>query len=268
MQCSAPKTWQNVLTPVHTFHYTQLYGFCPGLPGWAGTRRTFTDSHLSTPILIINHPPSTAFHAILPVQFTCLTVFLHNLCPSLFWSTSCSGTLHFILHTFLLHPVIVFFLQHVDTIATCFAVVPRLLSSNPSLSTHYLGLYLLRSCHTSICPFSSLLAEVPPHFLFLQARSHFHATYFFIHDSCTISLSLTMLTCKHWYQLPEFIPSNSKFWPPQLNQHLHLHSTCHLNNKTSTNSRFALTPISAPCSMKSGPLCIFSVTFSNVDRFE
>ena len=37
---------------------------------------------------------------------------------------------------------------------------------------------------TSTWPFSSLLAEVPPHFLSLQARSHFHATYCFAHNCC------------------------------------------------------------------------------------
>jgi len=36
---------------------------------------------------------------------------LHNLCPSFLWCISRSGTLHFILHTFL-HPVIVLFSQH------------------------------------------------------------------------------------------------------------------------------------------------------------
>jgi len=45
------------------------------------------------------------------VQFTCLTVFFHNLSPGPLWSTSWPGTLHFILHTFL-HPIIVFFSQH------------------------------------------------------------------------------------------------------------------------------------------------------------
>jgi len=36
-----------------------------------------------------------------------------------------------------------------------------------------------------------------------------------------------------------------KIWSPQLHQHLHLHSTCHLNNKTyPANFRFAVTPIS------------------------
>jgi len=66
----------------------QLSGCCLGLPGCAGTRR---DIHPLTPILIINHPllpSSTMIRDIFPVQFTCLTVFLHNLCPSLLWSTS------------------------------------------------------------------------------------------------------------------------------------------------------------------------------------
>ena len=42
--------------------------------------------HPLTPILIINHPLSASsiycdpWHS--PVQFMCLTVFLHNLCPS------------------------------------------------------------------------------------------------------------------------------------------------------------------------------------------
>jgi len=92
----------------------QLSGFCPGQPGWAGTRRNI---HPLTPVMVINHPlstvlpPSTAIHDIFRVQFTCLTVFLHNLSPSFLWSTSWSGILHFILHTFL-HLITVYFLQH------------------------------------------------------------------------------------------------------------------------------------------------------------
>jgi len=53
--------------------------------------------------------PSTTIHSILPVQFTCLTIFLHNLSPNPLWSTSWSGALHLILDTFL-YPVSVFFL--------------------------------------------------------------------------------------------------------------------------------------------------------------
>jgi len=44
---------------------------------------TFTNSHLSwsSIILYLLHPSNT-IHGILPVQFTCLTVFFHNLVPS------------------------------------------------------------------------------------------------------------------------------------------------------------------------------------------
>jgi len=49
-------------------------------------------------------------HSILPVQFTCFTVFFHNLSPGPLWSTSWSGTFHLILYTFL-HPIIIFLQQ-------------------------------------------------------------------------------------------------------------------------------------------------------------
>ena len=82
--------------------------FCPGLPGWASTRRNI---HPLTPILIINHPLSTSsiykIHSILLVQFTCLTILFHNLSPGSLWSTSWSWALYFKLHTFL-HPIITF----------------------------------------------------------------------------------------------------------------------------------------------------------------
>jgi len=85
----------------------RLYGFCPGQPGWAYTRRTFTHSHLSWSSIVpyLLHPSNT-IHGILPVQSTHPTIFFHNLSPSFLWSTSWTGTLHFILHTFL-RPVIV-----------------------------------------------------------------------------------------------------------------------------------------------------------------
>jgi len=93
----------------------------------------------------------------------------------------------------------------------CCTVVPRLYHVIPfSLSTLYLELSLLPQCHISIWPFSSLPATVPPHFLFLQARSHFHATYYFAHNCCTISVSLSIifLISKQCNQVLEFIPSH------------------------------------------------------------
>jgi len=142
--------------------------------------------------MVINHPyllpPSTTIHGILPIQSECFAVFFHNLSPSFLWSTSWPGTLHFILHTFL-HPIIIFFSQHMPICRNLFCCSPTLVS----LSTLYLEFYLVASCHTSILPFSSLPSEVPPHFRFLQARSHFHATYCFAHNCCTISLSLSII---------------------------------------------------------------------------
>jgi len=58
------------------------------------------------------HLPRTIFHSkILPVQITCLAIYLHKLFPCPLWSTSWSGALHLIFHTFL-HPISVLFLQH------------------------------------------------------------------------------------------------------------------------------------------------------------
>jgi len=94
----------------------------------------------------------------------CFTVFFHNLSPSSLWSISWPGTLHFILHTSPNHYLL--FATHVHTIATCFAVVPRLCHLIlVFLSTLYLELYLVTSHHTPILPFSSLPSEVTPHFV-------------------------------------------------------------------------------------------------------
>jgi len=85
------------------------------------------------------------------------------------------------------------FTAHANTVTTCFAVVPRLcpliLVSQPLLGSWK---YLVTR-HTSILPFSSLPVEVPPQFPFLRARSYFCATYYFAHNCCTVSLSLSMI---------------------------------------------------------------------------
>ena len=72
----------------------------------------------------LTHPPSwsssnlyqllpfTTIHSILLVQIMCLEIFLHDLFPCPLWSTSWSGALHLIFHTFL-HPISVFFAQHI-----------------------------------------------------------------------------------------------------------------------------------------------------------
>jgi len=92
------------------------------------------------------------------------------------------------------------FTAHAHTIVTCSAVVPRLCHLIlVSLSTLYSRLYLVASHH--ILPFSSLPSDVPPHFPFLQARSHFHATYYFAHHSLLTAwwISLCFFFGAHQY---------------------------------------------------------------------
>ena len=83
--------------------------------------------------------------SILCVQFMCLTVLFDNLSPGLLWSSSWSWTLYFILHAFL-HPVIIFFSQHMPmpTQPVLLYVIPMLCHLYlVSLSTPYLGICLL-----------------------------------------------------------------------------------------------------------------------------
>ena len=91
-------------TKTHT-HTQPFYGsldFVRDNPGEPVPEETFTHPHLSlSSVVAYLLYPSIMIHGILPVQFTCLTVFFHNLCPSFLWSTSWPGTLHFILHSVL-----------------------------------------------------------------------------------------------------------------------------------------------------------------------
>jgi len=125
---------------VHHTHTTVLWhsGFCPGEPM---PEETFTHSHLlwSSIISYLLHL-YIMIHGILPVQFTCLTVFFHNLSPSFLWCTSWPGTLNFILHTFL-HQITVVFSQHMSIPSQ--PVVPTYVS-NPNLSLWALYLELYR----------------------------------------------------------------------------------------------------------------------------
>ena len=102
-------------------------------PGEPVPEETFIHSHLSWSSIVpyLLHLPNT-IHGILPVQFT---VFFHNLSSSFLWPTSSPNRCRF-------------FAAHAHTIATCFAVVPRLCHLIlVSLSTLYLEFYLVASRH-------------------------------------------------------------------------------------------------------------------------
>ena len=79
------------------------------------------------------------------------------------------------------------FATHAHTIAAYSAVIPVLLSILNLCQLTWKSVFYLNATHPS--DHSSLLMEVPPHFLSLQARSHFHATYCFTLNYSTPFLS-------------------------------------------------------------------------------
>jgi len=151
-------------------------------PGEPVPEETFIHSHLSwSSIIPYQLPPSITIHGILSVQFTCLAVFFHNLSHTEVYLLATH--LPFILYSFLL-PTILIFAAHAHTIATCFAVVPRLC-------------HLILKCHLiflSYRPGLTSMHHTTSHTTAVQSPSHCQ-WYILIH--------------KQWYQLPEFIPSNS-----------------------------------------------------------
>jgi len=95
--------WQATVVSAPIWSHNCLMAVCPGLPGWAGTRK---NSLTLTPILIIRHPSSTSSIYCNPSHQSRDMYFS----PGSRWSSSWSGTICFILNTFL-YPVIIF-LQH------------------------------------------------------------------------------------------------------------------------------------------------------------
>jgi len=84
---------------------------CPEYPGKPVPEETLTHPPSWSSPNLYQLLPSTTIHSILLVQITCLAIFLHNLFPCPLWSTSRSGALHLIFHTFL-HPISVFLTQY------------------------------------------------------------------------------------------------------------------------------------------------------------
>jgi len=107
---STQPLWVSSVTycSVQQYNNNRFMAVCPGLPGWASTT-THPPSWSSSSLYQLL--PSAAIHSILPVQITCLAIFLHSLSPHRVWSTSWSGALHLIVHTFC-HPISAVFLQH------------------------------------------------------------------------------------------------------------------------------------------------------------
>jgi len=106
-------------THIHTQPFYGSLDYNWDNPGEPVPEETFTHSHPSWSSIVpyLLHPFNT-IQSILPVQFTCLTVFFHNLSPSSLWSISWPGSLNFILHT--TSPThCLLFTTHAHTTATC-----------------------------------------------------------------------------------------------------------------------------------------------------
>jgi len=153
----------------------RLSGFCPGQPRRASTRRNI---HPLTHIVVISHPLSASTIYYNPRYPPCsiyvpdshfpqsLQVFF-GLPPGLVPSTSYS------IHSFTNHCLL--FVTHAHTIATCFAVVPRLCHLIlVSLSTLYLELDLVASCHTHPSNHSHLCL-LKCHLIFLSYGPYLNA---------------------------------------------------------------------------------------------
>jgi len=120
--CSHYLSFQSVIQTI-----LQLSGFCPGKPGWAGTRRNI---HPLTPIVVVSHPLSASFIYYDPWHPPCSIYVLDSLFAQ---SLSKFSFVYLLAWQIPLHtPDIsspnhcLLFTAHAHTIRTCFAVVPRL----------------------------------------------------------------------------------------------------------------------------------------------
>ena len=133
-----------ICIPKHTHTTTTvLRPFVRDYPGEPVPEETLTHQPSWSSSNLYQLLPSTTIHSILLVQIACLAIFLHNLCPCPFWSTSWSGastscSIHFFIQS------VSSFRNNAHTITTCFVVVSILYHLFlVFLSTPYLELYLL-----------------------------------------------------------------------------------------------------------------------------
>ena len=109
--CDCHKTTVKLFASSTTTTTTVLWPFVRDYPGEPVPEQTLTHPPSWSSSNLYQLLPSTTIHSILLVQTTCLAIFLHNLSPCPLWSTSWSGAVHLLFHTFF-HPNSVFFSQH------------------------------------------------------------------------------------------------------------------------------------------------------------
>ena len=211
-------------------HFTEL---CPGLPGEPVPEETPTHPPSWSSSDLYQLLQSTTIHSILPVQITCLAIFLHNLSTSsLVYLLVWSPPPHI---PYISSPnQCLLFATHAHTIATCFAVASRLynlflvflnslLGTLSFTLTLHIHLTILISARWSATSFSLLTGQVSlPCSIPLRTQLLYSLPLLINDISLLISNGTNCLNLFH--------PIG--FWPPQLHQHLHPHSTYHLGSRT------------------------------------
>ena len=173
-----------------------FYGLCPGLLGEPVPGETFTHSHLSLSASSV-YCDLFNFHA---WQSFCKSFLVYHLV----WNSPLIP-IHFFTQS------LSFFYNTLPHYHNLFCCSTEIMSSNPSLSLIAL-LGILSFTLISHIRLTILIAACwsATSFLSLQARFHFHATYYFSHICCSPSYNQWYIYIrKQWYQLPDFIPSKS-----------------------------------------------------------
>jgi len=113
-------------SPTHIQPFYGSLDFVRDNPGELVPEETFTHSHQSwSSVIPYLLSPSITIHGILPLQFTCVTVFPQSLSKfSLVYLLAWHPPLHTPYISSPNHCLLL--AAHAHTIATCFAVVPRL----------------------------------------------------------------------------------------------------------------------------------------------
>jgi len=218
------------------------FGLSPGQPEWAGTRRNITHSHLSwSSVIPYLLPPSITIHGILLFNLHAWQFFPQSLQVFFGLPLGLAPSTSYSIH---------FFTQSLPSFcSTCpyhrnlFCCSTEIMLSNPSLSLNpllgtlscslmpHIHLIILTSACWSATSFSFLMAQISLPCNVLLCTQLLYNLPLTIND---ISLLVSIVTKlpNTWIYSIQF-----EFWSPQLHQHVRLHSTCHLNNKT-----YPLTP--------------------------
>ena len=163
----------------------QLSRFCPGLSGWASTRRNI---HPLTPILITSSIILYLLHLLWSMASSLISLCAwQSLCTAFVSKSSlvCLLVWHLPLHTPNISlPSQSSFHRICPYRCNLFCCNTEIMSSNPSLSLN--SFTLMPHVHLTILISACLCATS---FVFLQGICHFRATYYFAHNDLPLTIS-------------------------------------------------------------------------------